>query len=373
MKRTVCQIRTLALVIAAFAVSSFSFSQYTVSGPLSGTTFTDDNSVGNFAFSIPGNAVTSDNNRSSANALLVLLNGNTHYLKVTGFNFSVPALASITGIKVEVEKSAWDISILATVRDNQVRLVKGGAVVGDNQAIGSSWTNSDNYSVYGDTTDNWGESWTPAEVNSSDFGVAFSARIAGLVSLIPTARVDHIRVTVFYIVPLPIHFIDFTAGTKNDNSVSLKWTTGDNDEKVKFIVQRSTDCNDWTDLTTIQGSISLNTKSYEYIDRPPADHQRFYYRIAMIKRSGLAIYSKIVFADVGMKMSFGLYPNPASDAVFVSYPDPTGVHLFSMSGEKIKVNIESVSDNKVRINTAFLRRGLYIVQAGDRQKKLLIQ
>ena len=93
----------LASVCAMFSFLS-SFSQYSTQGPLSGSSFSDDNSIGNFAFSIPGYAVTSDDDRSSAKALLVLLNGNTHYLKVTGFNFSIPSLATITGIKVEVEK-----------------------------------------------------------------------------------------------------------------------------------------------------------------------------------------------------------------------------------------------------------------------------
>ena len=373
MKRTTTRIKILALLIAAIGAATFSFGQYTVSGPLSGTTFTDDNSVGNFPFNIPGNAVTSDNNRSSANALLILLNGNTHYLKVTGFNFSIPALASITGIKVEVEKSAWDISILATVRDNQIRLVKGGSVVGDNKASGSSWTDTDNYSTYGDTTDDWDESWTPADINSSNFGVVFSARIAGLVSLIPTARVDHIRVTVFYIVPLPIHFIDFTAETKRDNSVLLKWSTGDNDEKVKFTIQRSTDCNDWIDLKTIDGSLNLYTNNYEYLDHPLTDHDRFYYRIKMTKRSGLTIYSKIVYVVIDVNDIFNLYPNPAINTVFLSYPEPSGVQLFSISGERIRINIERVGDNKLKINTAFLRKGLYIVQAGNRQKQLVIR
>lgn len=242
MKPARTRLRSFSIFIAVLLLFPFVlFAQYSTEGPLSGSTFSDDNSIGNFPFSIPGNAITSDNNRSTASALLVLLNGNTHYLKVTGFGFSIPALSTITGIKVEVEKSAWDISILATVKDNSIRLVKGGTPVGNNKADGSSWTESDNYNIYGDTTDDWGTSWTPDEINASDFGVVFSARIAGLISLIPTARVDHIRVTVFYITALPIHFISFNVDAKKKNEILLSWTTADNDERVLFTVQRSAD------------------------------------------------------------------------------------------------------------------------------------
>jgi hypothetical protein len=360
------------LMVVLFSVQ-VSFAQYSTVGPLSGSTFSDDNSIGHFPFSIPSNAVASDNSRSSANALLILLNGNTHYLKVTGFGFSIPALATVTGIRVEVEKSAWDISILATVRDNEIRLVKGGSVVGDNKANSSSWTVSDNYNVYGDTTDDWDESWTPAEINASDFGVVFSARIAGLISLIPTARVDHIRVTVFYIVSLPIHFIDFTATSKRDDKVSLKWITGDNDEKVNFTVQRSTDCSDWTDLATIPGSIAVISNSYEYFDHIFPDDDRLYYRIKMTKLSGHVLYSKIVYTDIDVKYRINLYPNPAVSEVFITYPEPADVYLFSITGEKIKVDIEQVSDKKLKINTACLRKGMYVIRDGDKQRQLLIQ
>ena len=365
----------LRLVLLSVCVLSFhlSSSQYNTQGPFSGNTFANDNSIGNFPFSIPGNAVTSDNSRSSANALLILLNGNTNYLKVTGFGFSIPALATITGIRVEVEKSAWDISILATVRDNEIRLVKDGAVVGDNKANGSSWTTADNYNIYGDTTDMWGTMWTPTEINSSDFGVVFSARIAGLVSLIPTARVDHIRITVFYIVVLPVHFLDFKVEAKKENEVLLKWTTADNDEKVNFIVERSINGIEWTEIQTIPGVISLNIKSYEYTDHPPAIAHRFYYRVKMILRSGAILYTRIVFADVGKQETFTLFPNPARGIVYVSCAENEKISLLTIHGEQIKLNAQRINTTQAKINTAFLRPGLYLIRVGQKQKQLLVQ
>ena len=373
MKPTIDAIRAAAVFIIATFSFYYSFSQYSTQGPFSGSDFSDDNSIGSFPFSIPGNAVTSDNSRSSANALLILLNGNTHYLKVTGFGFSIPALATITGIRVEVEKSARDISILATVRDNDVKLVKSGSPVGDNKAHGSSWPDSDTYDSYGDTTDTWGDTWTPTEINSSDFGIVFSARINGLVSLIPTARVDHIRITVFYIVTLPIHFLDFKVDSKKENEVLLKWTTADNDEKVNFIIQRSINGIEWTDIQTIPGVISLNIKSYEYTDHPPAIAHRFYYRVKMILRSGAILYTRIVFADIGKQDAFTLFPNPARGFVYVSCAENEKISLLTIHGVQIKLNAQRINTTQARINTLFLRPGLYLIRVGQRQKQLLVQ
>ena len=373
MKPTASYLRLLLLFSCGLLNFQSLFAQYITQGPLSGSVFSDDNSIGSFPFNIPGNAVISDNNRSSANALLVLLNGNTHYLKVTGFGFSVPALATITGIKVEVEKSAWDISILATVRDNQVRLVKGGSVTGDNKADGSSWTSSDDYDSYGDTTDTWGATLSPTDVNSSDFGIAFSARINGLVSLIPTARVDHIRVTVFYMVVLPIHFVDFKIEAKNENKVLLEWTTADNEERGLYTVQRSVDAVNWIDLQTIPGDISFTTKKYYYTDYVSNANCRFYYRIKMKLASGVSLYTRIVFTDVRTKDGFTLFPNPARSEVYISHVGLDKLNLFSINGKELKLNMEKVNNDQVKINTSPLLKGIYVVKAGDKQKQLLIQ
>lgn len=372
MKPKAIRVKAIAVFIFIFSFQS-SFSQYSMEGPLNGTVFSDDNSIGNFAFSTPGNAVNSDNIRSSANALLILLNGNTHYLKVTGFGFSIPSLATITGIRVEVEKSAWDISILAWVRDNDIRLVKSGSVVGSNKATGSNWTETDGYHIYGDTTDTWGTTWTPAEINSSDFGIAFSARINGLISLIPTARIDHIRITVFYIVPLPVHFLDFRIESKRENEISLKWTTADNDERVNFTVQRSTNGSSWTDIANITGELSFSIKNYYYADQVPAAGHRYYYRIKMDRLSGASLFTKIVFTDIGRPDRFTLFPNPAKNEVYGYGSAIDTVRLFSIRGEWIQVAVEKINDNLIKINLGAIRPGLYIIQSGENKKQLLVR
>ena len=365
--------RFLATFICALLFYQSTFAQYSTQGPSSGSTFSDDNSIGDFSFSSPGNAVTSDNSRSTASALLTLLNGETHYLKVTGFGFSVPALASVTGIKVEVEKSAIGINVLATVKDNEVRLVKGNVPVGNNKAISASWNGSDDYDSYGDTTDSWGTTLSPTDVNASDFGVVFSAKIVGLLTLLPSARIDHIRVTVFYMVALPIYFLDFKVETKNENKVLLEWTTADNDERVLFTVQRSNDAISWIDLQTIPGVISFSTKKYFYTDYISNINSRFYYRIKMKLASGAFLYTRIAFADVRMKDEFTLFPNPAKNEVYLSFPRLDQVGLFSITGKKMKVSLEKINDNKVKVNTSSLQHGIYVVKAGDNQRQILIQ
>src|SRR5258705_8644268 len=114
MKRFSHEVRLISAIICAVFSFHISSAQYSTLGPLSGSTFSDDNSVGTVSFSSPGNAAASDDVKSSASTLIALFDGDTHYLKVTGFGFSIPTLALVTGIKVEVEKIETGINELAT-------------------------------------------------------------------------------------------------------------------------------------------------------------------------------------------------------------------------------------------------------------------
>jgi len=92
----------------------------------------------------------------------------------------------------------------ATLRvfDNSIKLVKGGVISGIDRSTGLSWpsVDTDEYVVYGNSTDLWGLTWDPADINYSGFGVAISAIKDGSGEA-RNAFVDHIRITVYYSVP----------------------------------------------------------------------------------------------------------------------------------------------------------------------------
>ena len=95
------------------------------------TLFENDASVGSLSFNNPSFAGSPDANKASATALVVLFSGNSHYLKLTGFNFNISPLASICGVMVEMENNASGVGI-GWIRDNEVKLVKNGVVSGTN-------------------------------------------------------------------------------------------------------------------------------------------------------------------------------------------------------------------------------------------------
>ncbi|MCX6809085.1 MAG: Ig-like domain-containing protein [Candidatus Berkelbacteria bacterium] len=143
------------------------------------TTFVDNSvngTVGSFAWTNPANAKTSDN--TYAGTTLSSSGSRTHYLEATGINPTIPTNTTVTGIvaKIERHQSCTSGSCTSVVTDDTVRLVKSGTVVGNNKAdAATAWGTSDTTVTYGGTTDLWGTTWTPAEINNASTGVVLSA------------------------------------------------------------------------------------------------------------------------------------------------------------------------------------------------------
>lgn len=193
--------------IAPVAVSSTSAPA--TQGPLSPGTVADDASVGSMAWINPSNVVASDSVYATT-AIGAAVGQESHYLKATNFGFSVPADSTIDGILVEVERSWVNGSMsYGNINDTVTsgmpdgtggsRIIKGGLTSSTDVSLGSEWTNPKSRVLFGSAVSLWGETWTPADINSSNFGFAMSAvGYNGPSGTDPTAQVDHIRITVYY-------------------------------------------------------------------------------------------------------------------------------------------------------------------------------
>ena len=161
------------------------------SGPNSGGTFADDNSVGVVAWTNVNNAASS-NNSYAACSLSPGASG--HYLKCTNFGFAIPSGSTIDGVLITVECSCS----VPVVKDNAVYLVKGGSVVGSNKKNASTWSDSGDTNLdHGGATDLWGTTLTYSDVNASNFGVVIQVQNFGF-KFSSDAYIDHVKITVYY-------------------------------------------------------------------------------------------------------------------------------------------------------------------------------
>lgn len=97
--------------------------------------------------------------------------GFTRDLQSTNYGFSIPSNATITGIHVNFSHSHVFTHPTA-LNDTLVSLLKGGMPTGDNKIGLTSVYNQTIITSknFGGATDLWNTTWTPADINASNFG-----------------------------------------------------------------------------------------------------------------------------------------------------------------------------------------------------------
>jgi hypothetical protein len=158
-----------------------------------------DAAYGSISWNNPTRIIAND---ASIASLAVSGTTDSNYLKGLDFGFDIPSNATITGIEANISKLRSG-GTTGEVIDDTVRLVKGGTVVGSNLASPDAWFGSRHMVTYGSSTELWGTTWTPADINDTNFGMvlAVQGEAAGADR---TANVDNFSILVHYTIPSPI-------------------------------------------------------------------------------------------------------------------------------------------------------------------------
>jgi hypothetical protein len=112
----------------------------------------------------------------------------------TNYGFSIPVLATIDGIKVELYQIASPDGPNPDTAVIKVRILQGGVILGTD--LGDDWTiavGPGNRS-YGGDSELWGLTWTPAQINSSTFGCALQVSLDSG----DDVELDSLRITVYF-------------------------------------------------------------------------------------------------------------------------------------------------------------------------------
>ena len=148
---------------------------------------------------------------------------------------------------------------------------------------------------------------------------------------------------------LPVNLISFTAA-KQGSTIALAWQTASEKNNTQFILSRSADGKNFTELTRIAGAGNSSTpKNYVYTDRNPLKAAN-YYKLEQVDGDG-----KI--NEVGMQVvNFEL-----SASVLSVYPNPTAgeinLTLAASFGTSVVVSITNTSGKTVYLEKIQLIQG----------------
>jgi hypothetical protein len=167
-----------------------------------------------YAWSNTGRVTANDNNYANSS---INKNKFSEALNATNYGFSIPSNAIINGVEVAIGRYGSGSNSL---QDNSVKLIVGGSTQGNNNGDQSTfWPTSGTPANYGSTSDLWGNSLTPAQINDPNFGVALVVDNNNN-SGSRTAHVDYIEVTVTYTIPGSLDWYTVSSGGSSIGSGS---------------------------------------------------------------------------------------------------------------------------------------------------------
>jgi hypothetical protein len=140
---------------------------------------------------------TSDSSYSTV--VIDAANWASHLVGANDFGFAIPLTANILGIEVQVQQkrtAAFNDTINNRCIDDIIVLRHPSAGTSLDLSTGAiMFTDPESTRTIGGSTELWGKTWTPADINNTAFAVHIAATRSKGTS---TAAINHVTVTVYY-------------------------------------------------------------------------------------------------------------------------------------------------------------------------------
>ena len=162
---------------------------------------------------------------------------------------------------------------------------------------------------------------------------------------------------------LPVNLLYFS-GKLQANKVVLNWEVDNEINFKEYVVERSTNANDFTAIASV---VATGSKTYTFSDNATfIKGRRVYYRLKKVDKDGSFTYSDVFSVHIPLNITFSVYPNPAKEVIQLQINTNTNTPLqiivVDMVG-KILINKAFTSNNGiVKISTNNLTNGTYFVK-----------
>lgn len=180
-----------------------------------------------------------------------------------------------------------------------------------------------------------------------------------------------IEIVILSSVALPVKLTSFI-GVNNNSSIKLQWQTQYEQDSRHYIIQRSTDGVNFTDIDKVTAAGNSNIPlTYNYTDVLPAMMQTVstvFYRLQSVGKDGEFSNSQIVAVDLKKKgIQLLVFPNPVKDVLQVQTNGLTGKATLSItdaSGRQVYVRDIALEQgsNSIPVNISQFGNGIYYVR-----------
>lgn len=164
--------------------------------------------------------------------------------------------------------------------------------------------------------------------------------------------------------PLPVQFLYFDASLNEKQTVDLNWYTTREVNNDYFEVEKSLDGLSWTKIGEVDGNGTTYEQHNYYLEDQFPQNGYNYYRLKQIDFNGEFTYSETRSVWLQIENSFDMYPNPASNKVFLSAENIShaAFDVLDCLGKVVSCEKRIISDDQLELSTEHLSNGLYYVR-----------
>ena len=170
----------------------------------------------------------------------------------------------------------------------------------------------------------------------------------------------------------PVKMVSFTA-EKNDKSVLLKWQTSNEINNNYFVVEYSTNGNEWKQLSQLKALNNDGLNNYQFIHNTPAKVN--YYRLKQVDKDGDFTYSEVRKVNFETKAKMSVYPNPVTNRFTVDMGDDftTAVpyNIVNLKGSILQSGTISNRQQSISLNN--ITTGVYLLKVSNSETIQIIK
>lgn len=163
---------------------------------------------------------------------------------------------------------------------------------------------------------------------------------------------------------LPVNLISFTA-QKQQTDVLINWETANQLNFSHYEIERSLDAIHFEIAGRVQPLNGSGTLNYQFKDLNAVNiyknYGRLFYRLKMVDIDQMATCSKIAKVDFDTKYTVYVYPNPASDKIYIEgIRNYKYISITDVSGKKVYE--QKITQGSETINISNLKKGVYFMK-----------
>lgn len=160
--------------------------------------------------------------------------------------------------------------------------------------------------------------------------------------------------------PLPVNLVQQNLELIDDKVVNINWQTSSETNSSHFIVEKSTDLREFSQVTTLKAQGESNVLvDYSVMDFETPDGV-VYYRIKQFDKDGKSVVFPLMSTEILASEMVKFFPNPATNTLQFSINTTIDLRVYTMDGCLVS-SVESISGD-FNLDVSSWSRGVYIVK-----------